>query len=291
MATFTSGVTRATSDLITAAIWNNNMGQGGNVDYFKDVPTLAGLIVTGVTSVVNINVTGVFSSMNTCIFNKSVVGEHHILKVAGSEKASYGTKIFTSSLTSGSVGFKTQEIFEFGIGDSIKMYINTAGDWRPGSDNTVNLGTATSGRWKDVFAVTKTSVLDVPWTKSKTVLIGVVEGPEYRIHDQGTARLDSNGEATVQLDPHYVAVVNLKVPWQVLTSGAKVTVKSSLGWFMLQGDPGGEIDWQVSCVRAGFENIRWRDPGVDPEPRGLREPARAIQDKHPLNNTDQEEQQ
>ena len=264
------------------------MGQGANMDYFKDSPQLANLQVTNLFSCQSINVTGVLSVIGTAIFNKSVVGHAIYLKVADSEKAAIGTKIFGSSLTSGSVGFQTQEIMEFGIGDSIKVVLNTAGDWRPGSDNTVNLGTATSGRWKDVFAVTKTSVLDVPWTKSKTVLIGVVEGPEYRIHDQGTVILDGNGEAVVTLDSRFVAVVNLRVGWQVMTSGAKVTSKSAAGWFTLEGDAGAEVDWQVSAVRAGFENIRWRDPGTDPEPRGLREPARAIADKHPMNNTETE---
>ena len=230
--------------------------------------------------------------VGTGIFNKSAAGVDSgrwmTLQVSGSEKASFGAQIFNSSTWSGAFGILTQGIIEIGIGDSIKVVLNTAGDWRPGSDNTVNLGTATSGRWKDVFAVTKTSVLDVPWTKSKTVLIGVVEGPEYRVQDQGTIRLGADGEATVQLDQKFVAIVNLRVPWQVTTSGAKVTVKSALGWFMLEGDAGAEVDWHVSAVRAGFENVRWRDPGIDPEPRGLRDPLRAIEDKDPRNNTESE---
>ena len=288
MATFTSGVTRSTSDLITAAIWNNNNGQGGNVDYFKDSPTIANIVVTAVASFLVVNISGVFSAVNSCRFNKSATGEQIYLLVASGEKASIGTKIFTSSLTSGSVGFKTQEIFEFGIGDSIKVVLNSAGDWRPASDNSVNLGVATSGRWKDVFAVTKTSVLDVPFTKSKTVLIGVVEGPEYRIHDQGTIRLGAQGDGVVHLDERFIEVVNLEVPWQVMTSGAKVGLKSNEGWFTLQGEPLQDVDWQVSAVRAGFENVRWRDPATDKEPRGLRDPKRAVADKHWSNNTDSE---
>lgn len=180
--------------------------------------------------------------------------------------------------------YQAGNIFDFNSAGGAKSY----GHFIPSADNTYYLGQVAGSnlRWKDIYAVTKTSVLDVPWTASKQVLVAVTEGPEYRLYDTGTVTLDASGNGTVAFDPHFVEVTNLAVPWQATTSGAKVTKKTTTG-FTVKGDPGESVDWIVSAVRAGFENVRWRDPQGQ-EPRGLQDPWNAIAAKSATNNTEKE---
>jgi hypothetical protein len=154
------------------------------------------------------------------------------------------------------------------------------GHLRPSEDNAVTLGTP-GARWKDIFAVTKTSSVDVSWGSGRT-LLPVLEGAEYQLYDTGSARLDAAGEAVVELDPRFVEVANTAVPYRVLTSGARVTEKQATR-FRLRGEPGDDVDYTVLAVRAGFENVRWRDP-EGPEPAGLLDPARAAEGKSGDNN-------
>jgi hypothetical protein len=72
------------------------------------------------------------------------------------------------------------------------------------------------------------------------------------------------------------------MPYKVMTSGCKVREKEQ-GHFRLKGDPGDSVDWMVVAVRAGFENVRWRD-AKDVEPLGLQDPEHAVQLKSPDNN-------
>lgn len=174
------------------------------------------------------------------------------------------------------------EFFTKPDGDGImrRVMIEPDGHLRPSDDNAVTLGTP-GARWKDIFAVTKTSSVDVSWGSGRT-LLPVLEGAEYQLYDSGTARLDVAGEAVVELDPRFVEVANTEVPYRVLTSGARVTGKHARG-FRLRGEPGDEVDYTVLAVRAGFENVRWRDP-EGPEPAGLVDPTHAAKRKSGDNN-------
>jgi hypothetical protein len=162
-----------------------------------------------------------------------------------------------------------------------RVIIDPNGHVVPVADNAYNLGAAGSNRWKDIFAVTKTSVLDVDWGSGK-VMVPVLEGPEYLFYDSGTAVIGSRGQVSVALDRRAVAVCNTQVPYRVVTSGATVTEKKA-DRFTLKGTPGETVDWMLLAVRAGFENVRWRDVN-DPEPVGLRDPAKAIAKKSARNN-------
>lgn len=156
--------------------------------------------------------------------------------------------------------------------------------FRPSNDNQSYLGSA-GFRWKDFFSVTKTSVVNASWTKSGTVLVSVREGPEYTLSDSGTVTLDAAGRATVRIDPHLVEVANTGVPYRVLTSGARVTTKTSTT-FVLVGVPGDVVDWEINATRAGFENVRWRDQASETiEPLGLADPDEIRNHKDPRNNT------
>jgi hypothetical protein len=54
--------------------------------------------------------------------------------------------------------------------------LKTTGDIVPATDNAQYLGIAATGRWKDIYAVTKTSVLNVSWGSGQA-LVAVLEGP------------------------------------------------------------------------------------------------------------------
>ncbi len=166
-------------------------------------------------------------------------------------------------------------------GDVVRrLVVEPEGHLRPSEDNALTLGVP-GARWKDILAVTKTSSVDVSWGSGRA-LLPVLEGAEYQLYDSGTARLDEDGNAEVELDPRFVEVANTDVPYRVLTSGARVTGKQA-NRFRLRGEPGDEVDWTVLAVRAGFENVRWRDPEA-PEPAGLADPARASAGKSGDNN-------
>lgn len=157
----------------------------------------------------------------------------------------------------------------------------------PGADNSFTLGTVATDRWKDIYAVTKTSVLDTSWGSGRQ-LVTVLEGPEYLLYDSGTVTLNAAGRATVTLDPHFVEVTNTTVPYRVLTGGATVRAKTAAS-FQLEGPAGAEVDWMVAATRAGFENVRWRDPTLETqEPLGLYDPWNARNLKDVANNTQKE---
>lgn len=185
----------------------------------------------------------------------------------------------------GAVGSSGNVAFGFATNGTIRARFDAPGNFLPATDNTYNLGTTGTMRWKDIFAVTKTSSLDVSWTPSKSVLVSVLEGPEYRLYDSGTVTLDATGAATVNLDPHYVEVTNTEMPYQVMASGAAVRNKTPNG-FTLKGQPGDSADWMISATRAGFENVRWRDMASETkEPLGLSDPWNVRNLKSKDNNT------
>ena len=158
------------------------------------------------------------------------------------------------------------------------------GHFIPDTDNTYNLGVAVTQRWKDVFAVTKSSVLDTGWGSGRT-LVPVLEGPEYLLYDTGTAEIGTDGGACVEMDPRFVELANTEMPYRVFASGCRVRARERTR-FRLLGEPGDVVDWMVLAVRAGFENVRWRD-ATDPEPVGVQDPEGAVQKKSPENNLDE----
>ena len=160
----------------------------------------------------------------------------------------------------------------------------TRGNFIPGTDNAYTLGESLfTGlyRWKDILALAKSSVLNTSFGSGFT-LVPVLEGPEYLLYDSGSAALDVAGEALVDLDPRFVEIANTEVPYRVLTSGCRVSGKERER-FRLKGVPGEDVDWMVVAVRAGFENVRFRD-AQDPEPVGLQDPEHAVARKGPWNN-------
>jgi hypothetical protein len=166
----------------------------------------------------------------------------------------------------------------------LRAVVSPEGDFLPGSDGAYNLGRSgglTPRRWKDIIALTKTSVLNTSFGSGIT-LAPVLEGPEYLLYDSGSMILGDSGEAFVDLDPRFVEIANTEMPYKVLTSGCKVKDRESKR-FRVMGDAGDVVDWMVVAVRAGFENVRFRD-AEDGEPVGLQDPEHAVARKSPDNN-------
>lgn len=191
------------------------------------------------------------------------------------------------------VGSQWEWNFWTGAAWAMRMTLSTAGqlkivgDCVPSADNVSHLGVAGTQRWKDIYAVTKTSVLDVSWGSGKT-LVAVLEGPEYKLYDCGTIQLDALGQGVVVLGPKFREVTNTEnVPYQAFGGGARVISKAP-GGFTLRGQPNDIVDWMVIATRAGFENVRFRDLASDVEPLGLYDPWEARLRKHADNNTPNE---
>ena len=119
---------------------------------------------------------------------------------------------------------------------------------------------------------------------SGVTLVPVLEGPEYLVYDNGSVTLGDSGEAWVELDPRFVEIANTEMPYRVLTSGCKVKEKEGKR-FRVKGEVGDVVDWMVVAVRAGFENVRFRD-AEDADPVGLADPEHAVARKSPDNNKD-----
>jgi hypothetical protein len=167
-----------------------------------------------------------------------------------------------------------------GGGFAVRAVVSAVGHFEPGSDNTYTLGTS-SKRWKDIIAVAKSSMLNTSFGTGLT-MVPVLEGPEYLIYDTGSLTLEDSGEVWVDLDPRFVEITNTDMPYKVLTSGCKVKEKER-SRFRVTGDPGDMVDWMVVAVRAGFENVRFRD-AEDADPVGLSDPEHAVARKSPDNN-------
>jgi hypothetical protein len=166
---------------------------------------------------------------------------------------------------------------------ALRAIVSPRGHFLPGADNAYTLGQSSPQqlRWKDIVAVTKTSALNTSFGSGVT-LLPVLEGPEYLLYDGGSVTLGQDGQAVVDLDPRFVEIANTDMPYRVLTSGCKVKDKAATR-FRLTGDPGDAVDWMVMAVRAGFENVRFRD-AQDADPVGLQDPEHAAANKGPANN-------
>jgi hypothetical protein len=108
------------------------------------------------------------------------------------------------------------------------------------------------------------------------------KSPDNNLYDSGSVTLGESGEAFVELDPRFVEIANTEMPYRVLTSGCKVKEKEGKR-FRVKGDSGDVVDWMIVAVRAGFENVRFRD-AEDVEPVGQADPEGAVERKSPNNN-------
>lgn len=161
---------------------------------------------------------------------------------------------------------------------------------------TASLGFDASGN-AAISASIKNFRMVHPENPNKEIWYACIEGPEAAAYERGTAKL-VNGVATVTFTEHFQAVANYQTMTVILTplsadsKGMAVIEKTRNGFRvkeLLGGNGTYSFDWEVKCVRQGFENyqpVRPREtlpsaetmpverpsvaPEVHPEPTGLR---------------------
>ena len=108
----------------------------------------------------------------------------------------------------------------------------------------------------------KSFVMQHPEKADKNIVYACIEGPEAGAYERGTAVLQ-NGEAFVPFSDHYRLVANAETMTVLLTPaawdtyGLAVVEKTETGFKVkeLKGGTGNfSFDWEVKCVRKGFEN-------------------------------------
>lgn len=142
--------------------------------------------------------------------------------------------------------------------------------------NPVKAGMYTNGSNQGVlFADIKNFKMDYPGKPDKQIWYGSLEGPELAAYIRGTAKL-INGKASVSFTDHYQQVANSSTMTVILTplsgksKGLAVVKKASTGFEveeLLEGNGSYEFDWEVKCVRKGYEDFEpVRNKSDEPKP-------------------------
>jgi hypothetical protein len=115
-----------------------------------------------------------------------------------------------------------------------------------------------------LFADVKNFRMDDPRDKDKEIWYACVEGPEAAAYERGTATL-RKGTAEIKFSDHFEIVANPKTMTVIITplsadsKGLAVVEKTATGFKvkeMFQGTGDYEFDWEVKCVRKGYEDYK-----------------------------------
>jgi hypothetical protein len=138
--------------------------------------------------------------------------------------------------------------------------------------NSERAGMYTTGLNEGViFADVKNFRMDHPEQADKEIWYACVEGPEAGAYERGTSRL-VNGVATITFPDHFGLVANHETMTVMLTplsadcKGLAVIEKTAAGFTvkeLFQGEGTYEFDWEVKCVRKGYENYQPVRPKKD----------------------------
>lgn len=114
--------------------------------------------------------------------------------------------------------------------------------------------------WGDV----KNFRMDHPEDDAKEIVYASLEGPEAAAYARGTAQL-TNGRTFVEFPDHFALVANPETMTVILTPqysqtfGVAVVEKTDRGFYveeLMNGKQGFEFDWEVKCVRKGYEDFK-----------------------------------
>ncbi|MCC6461144.1 MAG: hypothetical protein IT260_11775 [Saprospiraceae bacterium] len=103
-----------------------------------------------------------------------------------------------------------------------------------------------------------------PEDPTKEIWYACIEGPEAAAYERGSATL-TNGQVTVNFSEHFKLVANSKTMTVILTplsadsKGLAVIEKTETGFVvkeLLGGTGTYAFDWEVKCVRKGYENYQ-----------------------------------
>ncbi len=115
-----------------------------------------------------------------------------------------------------------------------------------------------------VFGDLKNFKMDHPDFPNREIWYASIEGPEAAAYVRGTSRL-INGEANITFPDHFQIVANhenmtvMITPLSADSKGMAVVEKSETGFRvkeLLEGTGNYEFDWEVKCVRKGFEDYQ-----------------------------------
>ena len=140
------------------------------------------------------------------------------------------------------------------------------------SFNSERAGMYTTGLNEGViFADVKNFRMDHPEQEDKEIWYACVEGPEAAAYERGTAEL-VDGVATITFPDHFGLVANHETMTVMLTplsadcKGLAVIEKTATGFTvkeLFQGTGTYQFDWEVKCVRKGYENYQPVRPKKD----------------------------
>lgn len=114
-----------------------------------------------------------------------------------------------------------------------------------------------------LFADVKNFKMDYPGQPDKQIWYGSLEGPELAAYIRGTGKLEG-GKAIIEFSDHYRKVANTGTMTVILTplsgksKGLAVVSKSKEGFEveeLLEGTGSYDFDWEVKCVRNGYEDF------------------------------------
>lgn len=103
-----------------------------------------------------------------------------------------------------------------------------------------------------------------PNKPGKEIWYASIEGPEAGAYERGTGTL-VNGKAYIEFSEHFELVANMKTmtvsltPLNSKTLGLAVVQKQENGFLveeLMDGKGNFEFDWEVKCVRKGYEDYR-----------------------------------
>ena len=110
----------------------------------------------------------------------------------------------------------------------------------------------------------KSFKMDYPLNEGKELWYACIEGPEAAAYTRGTTKL-RDGYAQVLFPEHFKIIANPKTMTVILTplsaksKGLAVVEKSKKGFKvreLLEGSGEYEFDWEVKCVRKGYEDFK-----------------------------------
>lgn len=131
------------------------------------------------------------------------------------------------------------------------------------NSNTLKAGIRMNGGIGEVFGDSKNFRMDHPEDPRKEIWYASLEGPEAAAYVRGTGTL-IGGEGEVTFPDHFQLVANAESMTVMLTplsgqsKGLAVVEKTSTGFKvveLLEGEGDYSFDWEVKCVRQGFEDF------------------------------------
>ncbi len=126
----------------------------------------------------------------------------------------------------------------------------------------------------EVYGDFKNFRMEHPTNPEKEIWYASLEGPEAAAYLRGTSKLE-DGQAAITFPEHFQLLANaegmtvLLTPLSGESKGLAVIEKTERGFQVVEllgGTGNYEFDWEVKCIRKGYENFEVIRPKTDIEP-------------------------